>query len=222
MTGVVYRRMRITGQAGPVPAIFLDRDGVIVEEVGYLHRTVDIRYIDGAVEAIASLNAMGSPVVLITNQSGIGRGMYGWKGFERVQEQIDRDLARVGARLDGVWACAAHPMGLGEFAHPSHPFRKPNAGMLYDAAERMHLELNRSWLVGDKPMDVEAGLRGGVAGICHVATGYGAATRAEADRLPRQYGGGGCDYFPCASITDAAQYIRKQIERESAWGESTF
>jgi D-glycero-D-manno-heptose 1,7-bisphosphate phosphatase len=214
MTGVVYRRARITGGALRVPAIFLDRDGVIVEDVGYLHRTSDIRYIDGALAAVASLHAMGSPVVLITNQSGIGRGMYGWKRFERVQQQIDRDLARLGARLDGVWACAAHPQGRGEFAHPSHPFRKPNAGMLYDAAERMHLELSRSWLVGDKPSDVEAGLRGGLAGICHVATGYGAVTRAEADRLPRLYGSGRCEYFSCASIAEAAQHIREQLERE--------
>jgi D-glycero-D-manno-heptose 1,7-bisphosphate phosphatase len=217
MMPVVYRRIRGLGQPTQGPAIFLDRDGVMVEDVGYLHRVADIRYIEGALEAIASLNVMGPAVILITNQAGIGRGMYGWTEFKRVQEQIDRDLARYGAHLDGVWACAAHPLGIGEFAHPSHPFRKPNAGMIYDAAQRMQLELSRSWLIGDKPLDIEAGLRVGVAGVCHVATGYGAATRDEAERLPERYHRRPCEFFPCASIADAARYIGEKLERERAW-----
>jgi D-glycero-D-manno-heptose 1,7-bisphosphate phosphatase len=222
MIPLVYRRIRGSSRATRVPAVFLDRDGVLVEDVGYLHRVSDIRYLEGALAAIASLNAMDLPVVLITNQAGIGRGMYGWSEFEQVQEQIDRDLAGYGGRLDGVWACAAHPLGMGECAHPCHPFRKPNAGMIEDAAEGMQLDLRRSWLIGDQPSDIEAGLRAGVAGVCHVATGYGAATRAEVERLPKQYDSGHCEFFPCASLADAIQHIQEKFEREPGWVSARF
>jgi D-glycero-D-manno-heptose 1,7-bisphosphate phosphatase len=215
MIPAVYYRMRAPSQRACVPAIFLDRDGVIVQDIGYLHRAVDICYIDGALEAIASLNELGFPVVLITNQAGIGRGMYGWAEFEQVQERIERDLARHGGQLDGVWACAAHPCGIGELAHPSHPFRKPNPGMIYDAATRMQLDVGRSWLVGDKPFDIEAGLRAGIAGVCHVQTGYGTATRAEAERLLEHYQSNDCEFVPCASIADASHYIMGPLKKEA-------
>jgi len=217
MMPVVYRRLRARRGSFRVPGIFLDRDGVLAEEVGHLHRVSDLRYVEGALRAIAWLNTLGLPVVLITNQAGIGRGLYGWKEFREVQEQIERDLACFGGRLDGVWACAAHPLGRGEFAHPCHPFRKPNAGMLYDAAECMHLDLCRSWLIGDQLSDIEAGLRAGVAGVCHVATGHGAATRTEVECLLENFRGCPSEFCSCTSLAEAAQYILEKLEREPAW-----
>ncbi len=158
------------------PAVFLDRDGVIVEEVNYLHRVEDIRYVPGALEAIAGLNRKGVPVIVVTNQAGVGRGYYGWSDYEAVQNQIVADLSRHGGWLDGVWACGAHP-------DAAHPWRKPGTGMLEDAAEKLGLDLSRSWLVGDKPLDLEAAIRARLAGAVLVLTGYGAKMRAQAEEL---------------------------------------
>jgi D-glycero-D-manno-heptose 1,7-bisphosphate phosphatase len=157
------------------PALFLDRDGVIIEDTEYLCRVEDVVLISGAAGVIAAANKCGVAVVMITNQSGIGRGYYGWSEFKAVQNAIVTALAAEGARLHAVYACAHHPEGHGAFAHPDHPARKPNPGMLLQAASDLALDLGASWIVGDKAVDVEAGKRAGIAGAMHVATGHGAA-----------------------------------------------
>ncbi len=215
MMPVIYRRIRGFERSRRVPAVFLDRDGVLVEEVGHLHRVADIHYVEGALAALAGLKAAALPLVLVTNQAGIGRGLYRWDDFERVQAQIDRDVAAYGVRFDGVWACAAHPDGVGTYAHTSHPFRKPNPGMIFDAAEFMHLDVNRSWLIGDQPSDIEAGLRAGVAGVCHVNTGHGRATRTQVEHLRERYPRQG-EFLLCASLADAIPHVLAQIETEAA------
>lgn len=161
------------------PALFLDRDGAIVEDVEYLRRVEDIAMITGAAAVIAAANDRGMPVVLVTNQAGIGRGYYGWSEFKRVQEAIVAALAAEGARLDAVYACAHHPEGRDGFAHPDHPARKPNPGMLLQAASDLAIDRKMSWLVGDKASDVEAANRAGLAGAMQVATGHGIAERAR-------------------------------------------
>ena len=93
------------------PALFLDRDGVLVEETGYLHRAEEARLIPGATAAVAAAAHAGRPVVLITNQAGIGRGYYGWAEFQAVQERITADLAAGGAAFDMVLACPFHAAG---------------------------------------------------------------------------------------------------------------
>jgi D-glycero-D-manno-heptose 1,7-bisphosphate phosphatase len=158
------------------PAVFLDRDGVIVEEVNYLHRAADIRYIPGALDTVATLNRAGIPVVVVTNQAGVGRGYYGWPDYEAVQRQIVTDLARAGGWFDGVWACGAHP-------DAGHPYRKPAPRMLEEAAERLALDLSRSWLVGDNRLDLEAAIGGGLQGAILVLTGHGARMRDAAEAL---------------------------------------
>jgi D-glycero-D-manno-heptose 1,7-bisphosphate phosphatase len=165
------------------PALFLDRDGAVVEETGYLRRVEDILMIAGAAEVISAANQRNIPVVMITNQAGIGRGYYGWTEFKSVQDAIISSLAATGARLDAVYACAHHPEAKGFLAHPDHPARKPNPGMLLQAAADLALDLKASWLVGDKADDIEAAKRAGIAGALHVATGYGAAERAHAAKL---------------------------------------
>ncbi len=116
-------------------ALFLDRDGVIVEEVSYLHRPEDVRLVPGAAAAIAAANRAGLPVVAITNQSGIGRGHYGWPEFQKTQERIAAALdLEAGAALDMVLACPYHPEGVAPFRHPAHPCRKPRPGMILRAA----------------------------------------------------------------------------------------
>jgi D-glycero-D-manno-heptose 1,7-bisphosphate phosphatase len=165
------------------PALFLDRDGAVVEETEYLCRVEDIVVIRGAAAVIAAANNRGVAVVLVTNQAGIGRGYYGWAEFAAVQRAILSALAKEGARIDAVYACAHHPEGKGSFAHPDHPARKPNPGMLLQAAADLALDLKQSWLVGDKAIDVEAAKRAGIAGALQVATGYGSAERERATAL---------------------------------------
>lgn len=145
-------------------ALFLDRDGVIVPDTRYLGRPQDLRMIDGAASAIAACNALNIPVVLVTNQSGIARGFYDWDGFRAVQAALAAALAAAGARLDAVLACAYHAEGAPPLRSVNHPWRKPNPGMIIAAAERMGLDLSRSWIIGDSVSDIAAGAAAGLAG----------------------------------------------------------
>jgi len=148
------------------PALFLDRDGVILKDTHYLGRSEDMRALAGAADAIARCNRLGIPVVLVSNQSGIARGFYDWEGFHAVQAALCTALANAGARLDAVFACALHADGNAPFNIADHPWRKPNPGMIVAAGQRMKLDLSRSWIVGDRASDIAAGraahLEGGI------------------------------------------------------------
>ena len=161
-------------------ALFLDRDGVVVEEAHYLADPRDVRLIPGAAALIGACNAAGAPVVLITNQSGIGRGYFDWAAFDAVQAEIARQLAHDGAAWDAALACAYHEAGRGELARADHPWRKPNPGMLQAAARELGLDLPRSAIVGDKAADLAAGKAAGLALGVHVATGHGDAMERAA------------------------------------------
>jgi D-glycero-D-manno-heptose 1,7-bisphosphate phosphatase len=160
-------------------AVFLDRDGVLTEDIGYLHRPEEVRFLPGAIEAVTRINQLGFPIVMVTNQSGIGRGYYTWREFEDVQARIREGLAAQGAMIDGEYACGYYSPSALEFEPGAAHFRKPEPGMLELAASEMGLNLAGSWLIGDKPSDIEAAIRAGLRGAIHVATGYGTATRAE-------------------------------------------
>lgn len=181
-------------------ALFLDRDGVVVEEVDHLCRVEDVRLVPGAADVIGAANRQNIPVILVTNQAGIGRGLYGWTDFVAVQDAIIGMLETQGARFDAVYACPHHPNGKGDFLHPDHPARKPNPGMILRAAIDLRLDLQNSWLVGDKTIDVEAARRAGLAGAMQVMTGHGSAewpqsAALETERFTVQSG---------RSIADAA------------------
>ena len=175
---LVWAERRSSGRQAP--ALFLDRDGVIVEEIAYLHEVEKTRLIDGAAEVICAANQMGLHVVMVTNQAGIGRGYYGWSEFRRVQNKILSELAAAEARIDAVLACPHHPEVEPPYRHPSHPDRKPNPGMLLKAAAMLEIELARSWIVGDRAGDLAAGRNAGIAGGFHVLTGFGAEERDAA------------------------------------------
>jgi len=151
-------------------ALFLDRDGIIVDDTHYLGRAEDMRMIDGVAAAIARCNALRVPVVVVTNQSGIARGLYDWDGFRAVQQAIAAALAAAGAHVDAVFACAYHGEGSAPLRIAGHPWRKPNPGMILAAADRMNLDLAHSWIVGDKPSDLAAGAAAGLAGGTLVTT----------------------------------------------------
>ena len=159
--------------AEPRAALFIDRDGVLVEEVNYLSRPEDVALIPGAAATVRACNAVGIPVAVVTNQSGIGRGYFGWDAFAAVEARIRDLLAAEGAALDAVLACAYHDAVAAPYCRPDHPWRKPGAGMLRHAAELLNLDLARSWIVGDKVSDLEAGVAAGIAGGIAVRTGHG-------------------------------------------------
>lgn len=178
MAGSLIDDKGLWAQRGPAratqrAALFLDRDGVIVEEIGYLRRVEDVRLIPGAASAIARANAQGIPVVVITNQSGIARGLYGWDEFAAVQEAIAMALADNDAQLDLVLACGYHDIGQGPLAVSDHAWRKPNPGMFLKARDMLGLRLDRSLIVGDRVADLEAGRRAGLLRGVLVRTGYG-------------------------------------------------
>jgi D-glycero-D-manno-heptose 1,7-bisphosphate phosphatase len=156
----------LTGDFENRPALFLDRDGVIIEDTHYLGRAEDVRFLTGATQAIARCNRLDIPVVLVSNQSGIARGLYDWDGFQSVQSALAALLTNDGAHLDAVFACAYHADGNAPLNVADHPWRKPNPGMIVAAGERMKLDLSRSWIVGDRASDIAAGrgarLEGGI------------------------------------------------------------
>ena len=168
------------------PTLFLDRDGVIVEEVHYLHKVADMRVMPGAARVIANANNRGVPVVVVTNQAGIGRGTYGWAEFIDVQEAMLDELADAGAFVNAVFACPHHNDGVAPYNIKDHPARKPNPGMLLAAAETMPIDLSTSWIVGDRAGDMGAAKNAGCAGGVHVKCGHGgAAGERDAARVLR-------------------------------------
>jgi D-glycero-D-manno-heptose 1,7-bisphosphate phosphatase len=155
------------------PALFLDRDGVLVEEVHYLHKVSDMRVMPGSARVISNANNRGVPVIVVTNQAGIGRGHFGWQEFIDVQEAMLDALADDGAYVNAVFACPHHSDGLPPYNVKDHPARKPNPGMLRAAAEIMPIDLSGSWIVGDRAGDMGAAKNAGCAGGVHVKSGHG-------------------------------------------------
>jgi D-glycero-D-manno-heptose 1,7-bisphosphate phosphatase len=159
-------------------AFFLDRDGVIVEEVQYLSQPGQLRLLPGAAAAIARLNHSGVPVVVITNQAGVAHGYFPEERVAEVHRQLDAMLAAEGARVDRYYYCPHHPTGEVAAYRTACSCRKPATGLLERAAAELGLDLKKSYMVGDKLSDIQAGLGAG----CHpilVCTGYGGSV-AEA------------------------------------------
>lgn len=138
-------------------AAFLDRDGTIIRDAGYVDDPADVELLPGAADAVSLLNARGIPVVVVTNQSGIGRGYYGEDDFRAVQEEVERRLALHGCALDAVEHCPHAP-------EEPCDCRKPDLGMHRAAAERMGFSLGDALYVGDKVSDVVPAARTGGTG----------------------------------------------------------
>ena len=155
---------RVSDRSFPAgrPALFLDRDGTINVDTGYPSDPSAMALRDGIAPVIEAANEHGIPVVVVTNQSGIARGYFGWDAFARVNGRVLDLLAEQNAFVDMVLACAYHEAGAGPLAIADHPMRKPNPGMLLEAGRRLGLDLKRSLIVGDKPADMEAGQRAGL------------------------------------------------------------
>jgi D-glycero-D-manno-heptose 1,7-bisphosphate phosphatase len=150
----------------PRPALFLDRDGVLNEDRGYVHRWEDFRWIPGAQEAVAAFNRAGWLVIVVTNQSGVGRGYYTEDEMHALHARMAEELSAAGARIDAFYFCPHHPDAAEEsYRHPDPPDRKPNPGMILRALADWPIDRERSLLVGDKSSDMEAARRAGVRAL---------------------------------------------------------
>lgn len=158
-------------------AVFLDRDGTLNVEKEYLHRPEEFVFCDGAVEAVRLLNQAGYLVVVVTNQSGVARGYYGEAEVRTLHWHIDTLLQQQGAHIDAWYYCPHHPDGNGQYRHACD-CRKPLPGMLHQAAREHGISLADSWMVGDKLIDVAAGLAAGCSSVL-VLTGYGNEEQAQ-------------------------------------------
>ena len=155
------------------PAVFLDRDGTINVEKDYLHRIEDFQFIPGAPEAIRRLREAGFLIFVVTNQSGVARGYFPREAVCRLHEHLQRQLRAASAGIDGFYVCPHHPSeGQGDY-QVDCDCRKGAPGMLLQAARDHGIDLARSFMVGDKLADVEAGSAAGCRPIL-VRTGYGA------------------------------------------------
>lgn len=137
-------------------ALFLDRDGVVNEEVGYLHRSDEVRFVDGIFSLCRTAAGMGYRLIVVTNQAGIARGYYSETDFELLMEFMRQELRAEGVELDAVYYCPFHPEhGVGKYKQ-EHEDRKPGTGMLRRGARDFGVELSESVLVGDRCSDVGA------------------------------------------------------------------
>jgi histidinol-phosphate phosphatase family protein len=145
----------------PHQAVFLDRDRTIIEDPGYLADASAVKLLPGADLAIRTLRQAGYRVIVVTNQSGVARGLITEETLEKIHAELRRQLAAGGAHVDAIYYCPFHPEGTIEKYAMESPLRKPQPGMLLRAAGEFDLDLAASWMVGDGARDVEAGQRAG-------------------------------------------------------------
>lgn len=142
-------------------AIFLDRDGTIIEDLGYLRDCCQVRLLGGVVEALQLLQEAGFRLVVVTNQSGVARGFFNEIELAAVHTHLRQLLNEQGVRLDGIYYCPYHPDGVVKTYRKASDWRKPGCGMLKSAAADLRLDLRASWMIGDSLRDVEAGRAAG-------------------------------------------------------------
>ena len=148
------------------PAVFLDRDNTLIHNDADLGDPSRVRMIQGAASAIASLRGLGYQIVVVSNQGGVARGMFGPKDVEAVNDRINELIRKTtGASVDRFYYCPYHPDGAVKQYACEHPWRKPAPGMLLQAADDMQIDLARSWTVGDQLRDVQAGIAAGTRTI---------------------------------------------------------
>jgi D-glycero-D-manno-heptose 1,7-bisphosphate phosphatase len=153
-------------------AIFLDRDGTINEDVNFLSSPEQIVLIENSAEAIKEANELGLKVIVFTNQSGIARGYFTEEDLHRIHKRLDELLAEKGAKVDAYYYCPHHPTeGNGEYKVECE-CRKPKDGMLQRASREQNIDLKKSFVIGDRCIDIQAGKTAGATTIL-VLTGYG-------------------------------------------------
>jgi D-glycero-D-manno-heptose 1,7-bisphosphate phosphatase len=180
-------------------AVFLDRDGTINEEMGYINHLSRLVLLPGSGAAIRHLNEAGLKVVMVTNQSGAARGYFAPSLVKEVHAELQRRLAAQGARLDGLYACLHSP-------EAGCSCRKPKPGLIEQAARELNLDLGRSYLVGDRYVDIQTARNAGVKGIL-VLTGYG---RGEYEHQSHNWPAP--PVYVAQDLNDAARWIVQDLK----------
>jgi D-glycero-D-manno-heptose 1,7-bisphosphate phosphatase len=181
------------------PAIFLDRDGTLNIEKHYLHLARDWEWIPGAQEALIRLKSAGYLLVVISNQAGIARGYYRASDLLELHTWVNQQLAPLHAAIDAFYFCPHHP----DFTEGECDCRKPVPGLILRAAQEWNIDLSRSWMIGDKLSDVQAGFAAGCSNIL-VRTGYGA--KVSPDELPK-------DTVIANDLAAAAEHVTNRTDR---------
>ena len=150
-----------------IPAVFFDRDGTLNVDTGYLHEKEKLQWMPGAREAVKYVNDMGYLAIVITNQSGVARGMFGEQAVNELHAYMNEELGKIGAHLDGFYYCPHHPEATVPEYRRDCDCRKPKSGLIDKACKDFAIDLEHSLMVGDSPRDVECGEGAGVRGILY-------------------------------------------------------
>jgi D,D-heptose 1,7-bisphosphate phosphatase len=177
---------------GCQPAVFLDRDGTLIEQVHYLSNPQQVKLLPGAGDAVKRLRAAGFACIVVTNQSPIGQGLLTETQLAEIHAELFQQLAQCGTQVDGVYYCPAAPL-VKDRTTVDHYDRKPGPGMLFKAAADLHLDLTRSWMIGDMLSDILAGYHAHCEGLVLVTTGKG----LEGEELSA--------YLQCKQVTSLAK-----------------
>lgn len=180
--------------------VFLDRDGTINKEIGYLYRIEDFQFIKGAINAIQILNQHNYRVVIVSNQAGVARGYYTEEDIRILHRYIQEELKKKGAWIDDFCYCPYHVDGVvTEYTYDSE-YRKPGTGMLEAIGTKYSVDKSKSWMIGDTRIDIETGKKYGIRTIL-VLTGYGQATYEK--------GTCKCDFFAPNILEAVTMLIEK-------------
>ncbi len=188
------------------PAVFLDRDGTVIEEVGYLNRLDRLSFFPWSIDAIRVLGDAGLPVVVVTNQAGVAQGYFDERFVRGTHALIDERIRAGRARVDGYYYCPHHPNAKLDRYRVDCDCRKPKPGMMLQAARDLDIDVGRSFVVGDRWLDVAMGRAVGAATVL-VRTGYGLG---DADRPE----GVEADLV-AGNLMDAAAWILRRIRGQA-------
>ena len=193
-------------------AVFLDRDGTLTEEVGYVNHIDRAQLFPWSSEAVRRLKSAGLPVIVVTNQSGVGRGYFTEELVAQVHRKIQNELAAADTRLDAFYYCPHHPSAVVEAYRQGCRCRKPSTGMADEAAERFGIDLSASWVVGDTYRDMQMGFNIGARTVL-LMTGYGRGEyehlRGRWSRMPDQ---------TAENLLQAAEQILQELRASSNAG----
>lgn len=188
-------------------AVFLDRDGTICEEVGYMDSIEQMKLIPRSGEAVSLLNQSGFKVVVITNQAGVARGFFPESRLEELHAELRRQLREGGAFVDAIYYCPHHPTeGIAPYLQECD-CRKPATGLLHQAAADLKIDLPTSYMIGDHFSDVECGQRVGAKTVL-LLTGHGQETLGKRDKWTKP------PSHIAADLYQAVQWVMENAERE--------
>ena len=189
-------------------AVFLDRDGTVNVEVSYLNNTRHLRIMDGVPEAIIILKDLGFKIIIVTNQSGVARGYIRERTLKRIHAKLRRLLRKNGTDFDAVFYCPYYKSARKKRYKKDSSHRKPNPGMIEKARRIFDIDLDSSYMLGDRRSDIGAGKNSGCTSIL-VKTGYGSASIKEMDSWPWKP-----DYI-ADDLMDAVVWIKSREDKKN-------